>query len=996
MHEPARPRPGPVHFLCLTALALVVFLQPLWEAEFLNFDDPFFFGPVDPWTDGDADAGLWTRLVHAWTGTYADAYLPIFHTSLLFDRVVFGVQPLGPHLHSLLLHLLAAFLVAHLVFELGVSAARAALVAGAFLVHPALVESVAWVSGRKDLLSGIFALVAWIAVARHAAGGSTRTLAPVALLATVLALYSKATAVVIPLVAVVVGSLAARAAWRRRVEDRAARAASPRSVTAPDASSPWLPGSASEPLETASVPVPAVERGGLQRLGLLAALFVVTALIGFQHTWIARAAGTLAPVDIAPLDRLEQVPGAFFHYLRVTVWPTSLDVLYPEVKTLEAFRTSWPWTLPVLVACALGAVLASRIRRTRRLAFGFAMWALALLPFNTFWPASSIAAADRYLYLAIPGAALALLTIRGRLMPVISLFVVAALAFAAADRARDFQSSATLWRASYERDDENAVAHLNYVEAIQSSAAPVTDAAIEKHLRRAAEVARYPQHALRADGALARFYVARGRNEDALLAAGDAVDVALELDGRQAGAAAAKIETILMAATLATLVGDADLAERRIAQAREIAPQHPVVLAYDAELLLGRALAEAESAGRGDGRVPADDPRRARGERLVAEALAVPGGENYYEVQLAAGRWAAATGRRLEAIRHFDRAIEIQPGLTQAYVAKTNLFVAQGLQESAETTVRQGLAATGTRDPQLVYYLAIVLKARGREDEAIDYFEAFLRLRPGDPAARKALAELLAARAMRGVATLDAETLKELGRRIRELEPLNPKGRFVQGVAARQEADFDTALVLLEQAASELPGRDDVRRVFYETVRDAGWMELRRGARERAFSLLQRFVEEAPAELPKEAAHTALRSEANRLRGVGEEALQGGRPEDALRAFERARELTPADGSLAMLVGLARFAVVPAGAGDDASLEILKAADEAFAEAAEWAAGERRDPALPLYYRARTLDRLGRRDDALVLVRDYLATDPAGDEDLLARLRALADQLERR
>src|SRR5690606_4372561 len=81
-------------------------------------------------------------------------------------------------------------------------------------------------------------------------------------------------------------------------------------------------------------------RGGRGRYLPLAAVAAVAGLAALHHTAVAAAAGTMAPVDASLGSRLAQVPGAFLHYLGTTLWPRELNVLYPEVATLAAFRAA--------------------------------------------------------------------------------------------------------------------------------------------------------------------------------------------------------------------------------------------------------------------------------------------------------------------------------------------------------------------------------------------------------------------------------------------------------------------------------------------------------------------------------------------------------------------------------------------------------------------------------------------------------------------------------
>ncbi|MFZ5482031.1 MAG: hypothetical protein ACOZNI_35045 [Myxococcota bacterium] len=125
-------------------------------------------------------------------------YLPLRDLSYRVDLALFGADPFGWHVHNLLLHVACTAALAALALRLArafdhpAPAWLAAAAAALFAAHPAHVESVAWISGRKDLLSGLFGLLALERLAAR------KDVAGVVLFA--LALLAKST--VLPLVVV--------------------------------------------------------------------------------------------------------------------------------------------------------------------------------------------------------------------------------------------------------------------------------------------------------------------------------------------------------------------------------------------------------------------------------------------------------------------------------------------------------------------------------------------------------------------------------------------------------------------------------------------------------------------------------------------------------------------------------------------------------------------------------------------------------------------------
>src|SRR3989454_191421 len=149
----------------LIALVTVAAFLPTLHNHFVNWDDDTNF------LDNPHYRGLdWTHLRWMWT-THVGHYIPLTWMTLGLDYLLWGMKPVGYHLTSLLLHAANAmvffFVVRRLLTRalpspaerghaLAVSAGVAALV---FAIHPLRVESVAWATERRDVLSGLFYLL---------------------------------------------------------------------------------------------------------------------------------------------------------------------------------------------------------------------------------------------------------------------------------------------------------------------------------------------------------------------------------------------------------------------------------------------------------------------------------------------------------------------------------------------------------------------------------------------------------------------------------------------------------------------------------------------------------------------------------------------------------------------------------------------------------------------------------------------------------------------
>jgi len=150
------PGRGGVAFVCL-GLAMVVLagFWPVHRYEFINLDDHFYV------TDNPfVRTGLnWTNLVCAFRDTHLGSWHPLTWLSHMLDVQLFGLDAGWHHLTNLLFHT-ANTLLLFLLFQRMTGALwRSALVAAFFGLHPLHVESVAWVSERKDVLSTFFFLL---------------------------------------------------------------------------------------------------------------------------------------------------------------------------------------------------------------------------------------------------------------------------------------------------------------------------------------------------------------------------------------------------------------------------------------------------------------------------------------------------------------------------------------------------------------------------------------------------------------------------------------------------------------------------------------------------------------------------------------------------------------------------------------------------------------------------------------------------------------------
>jgi tetratricopeptide (TPR) repeat protein len=149
----------------LAAATFILYLASTNNA-FINFDDNAYV------TDNPhVKAGLtWSGIVWAFKSGYADNWHPLTWISHMLDCQLFGLHPAGHHLVNVLFHTANTVLLFILLNYMTGAMWRSAFVAALFAWHPLHVESVAWASERKDVLSGFFWMLTLLCYARYARG----------------------------------------------------------------------------------------------------------------------------------------------------------------------------------------------------------------------------------------------------------------------------------------------------------------------------------------------------------------------------------------------------------------------------------------------------------------------------------------------------------------------------------------------------------------------------------------------------------------------------------------------------------------------------------------------------------------------------------------------------------------------------------------------------------------------------------------------------------
>jgi protein O-mannosyl-transferase len=374
------------------ALAVVAVYGRVYRYEFVAYDDPGYVSDnpfVRAGLTGDGIRWAFTT-GHMWN------WHPLTWLSHMADVQVFGVAPGSHHLVNVAFHLANTLLLFALLERLTRALWPSLAVAALFAVHPLHVESVAWISERKDVLSGFFFVLTLSAYARYVAARSPRWYAA-ALAMFGLGLMVKAMLVTVPFVLLLLDrwplgrmAMPARAAPTagRRASDpesrRSRRAPSPgRTPTAHDAAT----------IGQHAVPLTTLVAEKIPFFALTLAASVVTYVVQLSQ-------GAMEHSGVLPVGlRVANALVAYVRYLVMMVWPADLAVFYPYDLTLPM----WEAAAAGLCLVAISAAVLAVSRRHPYAAVGWLWYIGMLVPVIGLVQVGSQALADRYTYLPLIG-----------------------------------------------------------------------------------------------------------------------------------------------------------------------------------------------------------------------------------------------------------------------------------------------------------------------------------------------------------------------------------------------------------------------------------------------------------------------------------------------------------------------------------------------------------------------------------------------------------------
>jgi protein O-mannosyl-transferase len=636
-------------FAIVLALATIFVYRLAWNGGFV-WDDDFYVTKNPLLTAPDGLRRIWFSLESP------SQYFPLTYTSFRIERTLWGLEPTGYHWVNILLHTANALLLWRLLAELRVPGAW--LAAGIFALHPVQVESVAWITERKNVLMAFFfllALLAWTrfidernqpikqskAHEKQCAKEATQRgkLNPLswrfywlALIFYLLALCSKATACTLPAALFLILWLQKKPIdWRRLLQ---------------------------------IVP------------------FIVFGLaMGLMTIWWERYHQfTVGPMfALGPLERLIVASHAVWFYLGKLFWPANLTFIYPQWTIEPNNPFSYIWLVAGIALCVAIYFARRYVGRSLEVAAAFFVVTLSpVLGFIMLYTFRYTFVADHYQYLACIGpialASAGLLKLTNwagygpRFLSALAILIFSALGLLTWRQSASYRDRETLWRTTIDRNPGCWMAETNLgSDLLERGDIDGAIAYLEKSLRLKSDL---PESHNSLTYALFR----KGDADAAIAEA----HVALTLDPNNADTHAA----LGMALITKGLLDDA------IAQ-----------LSKTVEIL----------------------PEYSRGRYFEAAEILPKYSHAHYNLALA----LAEKGETVDAIAHYEKAIDAQPDLVEALTNLAWIFAS-----SSDANIRNGPKAVelaekasrleGNTNPVVLRTLAAAYAANKKFDKALE------------------------------------------------------------------------------------------------------------------------------------------------------------------------------------------------------------------------------------------------------------------------------------
>jgi len=334
--------------LSIGLILIITFIAffPCLKNGFINWDDDRYV------TENTIVQNLSLESVRqVFASFFVGNYQPLTMLSYLIDYRFSKLNPLGYHLTNLILHLLNSLLVFWLIYILTRKISVSLITAVLFGIHPLHVESVAWISERKDLLYALFFLGAIISYLLYLKKENKQRYYYMSIFLFLLSLLSKSMAITLPLVLFLIDYFVKRKPNKTSLLDKI----------------PFF---------------------------ILSFIFGIIAILGQVSSGAVRGEGI-----VSFLNKIAIAGYGIVFYINKLLLPVKLSCAYPYFEIKNIFLFLYP--LIIFIIFLVAVILSTRY--TKKFIFGGALFLITIMPVLQFIPIGETVVADRYIYIASIG-----------------------------------------------------------------------------------------------------------------------------------------------------------------------------------------------------------------------------------------------------------------------------------------------------------------------------------------------------------------------------------------------------------------------------------------------------------------------------------------------------------------------------------------------------------------------------------------------------------------
>ena len=423
-------------WICLFLVISILWVYwPVRNFSFVNFDDRQYVT-----SNYHVQAGLTLENIRwSFSATQASNWHPLTWLSHMLDCQIYGMNPGHHHMTNVLLHILNTLLLFFIFKRISGSQWKSAFVAALFALHPLHVESVAWISERKDVLSTFFwMLTLWSYTGYVESSRLDKYL--LLILFYILGLMAKPMLVTLPFVLLLLDYWPLKRFHLKSSDN-----------------------------ENAAVQKPFYFGLILEKIPL----FLLSAASGIVTYLVQKSSGAVSSLDAIPFhDRIANALVSYVVYIGKMLWPHNLAVLYPYPKSIALWEIAGAGILLIMIS-----VFAFRMLRSKPyLAVGWLWYLGTLVPVIGIVQVGSQALADRYTYVPLIGIFIMITWgisdwISKKHYGKIGLFIASAsilsiLMITSRLQVKYWSNSVTLFEHAIDVTGENCTAQLNLGEAL--------------------------------------------------------------------------------------------------------------------------------------------------------------------------------------------------------------------------------------------------------------------------------------------------------------------------------------------------------------------------------------------------------------------------------------------------------------------------------------------------------------------------------------------------